>query len=157
MGCNEYFLKEIVRIDLIPCSDCYVYVPWNVPGLIDITCPSVGDSVLALGLSCDDLTAKVEEPPTLRAVPSRQAFGTKYEHELSAQVKDNILCVRAAAKELEGVDFNMIVTTLDGTHYLCYAMPNTCQITIDEQKGRTSTLTLKAKLASMSGFIKILE
>ena len=56
-----------------------------------------------------------------------------------------------------GVDFNIIAYTVNGTRYLCYALPNTSKVSLDDQMGSSASMTVKASVNSMSGFIKIVE
>ena len=155
MECNELFLSDVVRVDLVPCDQCSIPVPFNVPGILEVLNPVVGEPVLSVGFDGDDLTSFVEEPATLKDTEQPQALGYLHTHELSALCLHNFSALRAARKALMGVDFNIIAHTIDGSRYLCYALPNTSKVSLDDQMGSSASITVKASVNSMSGFIKI--
>lgn len=155
MDCNELFLEDIVRVDLVPRDRCNIRVPFNVPGILEVLNPVIGAPAMSIGFEGDDLTAFLEESPTMKDSEQPQAAGYIHTHELTATCLHNFAALRAATKTLMGVDFNIIAHTMNGTRYLCYALPNTARVNIDDQMGTSASMTVKAKLNAMSGFIRI--
>lgn len=157
MGCKELFLRDIVRVDLVLDEECEMLIPWNVPMTTEMVSPAIGRTSLCVGMTDDEcLTAVCEDKPTIKLTEQRVAFGNVFGYELSVTATDGLQAVREARRELEGKHFHIFAETQGGTCYLCYAMPNTCKISIDEQMGNGDALTLKASVSSMSPFVKIL-
>ncbi len=157
MECNELFLADIVRVDLVPCERCTIPVPFGVPGIVEVLNPIIGEPALSVGFEGDNLTSFIEEPPTLKVTEQSQAIGYVHTHDLNALCLHGFSALRAARKALMGVDFNIIAYTVNGTRYLCYALPNTSKVSLDDQMGSSASMTVKASVNSMSGFIKIVE
>ena len=157
MECNELFLSDVVRVDLVPCDQCAIPVPFNVPGIVEVLNPVIGTPALSVGFDGENLTAYTEEPATLKDSEQAQVLGYLHTHEVSVLCLHGFSALRAARKALMGVDFNIIAHTVDGSRYLCYALPNTSKVSLDDQMGNSDSITVKASINSMSGFIKIVN
>ena len=155
MECNELFLAEVIQVDLIPCADCVCPIPFNVPAILTMTNPTLGTPALSVGFVGSGLTSEVEQAPSLSASEQTQAMGVVYTHELSAAIAHGFANMRTARKTLMGVDFHIVAHTADGSKFLSYALPNSSKISLEEQMSDGGTMTLKASVNSMSGFIKI--
>ena len=57
MECNELFLADIVRVDLVPCERCTIPVPFGVPGIVEVLNPIIGEPALSVGFEGDNLTS----------------------------------------------------------------------------------------------------
>lgn len=145
----------MVRIDVVPQSLCSFVVPFQVPDIISMT-GIIGQPVLTINYVGDEeATGMMDQEPKLKVTDKIQPAGRVRQHEVQAAVTDGLEGVRSAVAALQGVDFNILLTTADGERYLCYALPNTAQITLQEQMSATADLTVKAVVQSMSGPIRL--
>ena len=64
--------------------------------------------------------------------------------------------VRESVNDLRGEDFNVVFYTAGGERYLCYSLPESSSISIDDSESVVETLTVNASLQSMSHIIRLL-
>lgn len=153
--CNEIYMHDVVRVDIVPSERCRISMPFNVPGIVEIFDPDIGMPALSMGLEGDDFTVVIDNPVAVKDTVQRQPAG--YIHNISM----NVVCqqgfsdIREAQKELQGVDFNVVLTTADECKYLCYALPNTSSMVNDDQMGSDSSINVKISMSSLSGYIRI--
>lgn len=153
-SCLEQFLTDVIRVKLVPASACSFAVPFQIGGLTSIS-GTIGEAALQLSYSADDSDeGEYESAPTLKQTERREPAGTIVSHELQVPVTAGFSDVRRAVADLQHEDFHLVLDTSDGESYLCYALPNTSQVLMDEQ-GVSNTATVKVTLQSMSHCILI--
>lgn len=153
-SCLEQFLADIVRVKLIPASACSFPIPFQIGGITTMS-GTLGQAALELSLAAsegDD--GEYETAPVLKQTERREAAGTIVQHELQVAVTAGFSDVRRAVADVQHKDFHLVLVTSDGDQYLCYALPNTAQVLMDEQ-GVGNTATVKVTLQSMSHCILI--
>ena len=100
-------------------------------------------------------TGEYDQAPTLQQKEKIEEVGVVVTHTLKAVITNGFDDIKAAEETLRGFDFNMVLTTADGTRYLSYALPNTSVASLDEQQGTNIQQTLNVTLESMSHLIKL--
>ena len=162
--CNEQILNDVVRVDLVPAELCDLAVPFQVSGLTEMSgtknqggqqVSRIGAAALSLAYSVTDGDdGEIDSAPTLKQSEKRQAAGIVVSHDLQVPVTAGFEATRIAVNALNTKDFHALLTTDDGTKYLCYALPNTSSVLLDEQ-GIDSQSTVKVTLQSMSHVIRL--
>ena len=167
--CQELLMQDVTRIDIMPQTALKVSVPFGVPNITEAAVTMSDnsaltdaklyiDSLLSLNLSGDaTVDAEMGEGTTHKVTEKRDAAGIVRTHSLQIPVEVGFQTVRQQQKALQQTDFHIILTTYDGTRYLAYALPNTCQFVIDDQMGETVQMTAKVTAQSMSGFVRIID
>lgn len=165
-NCLEQVLNDVVRVDLVPASACDLTVPFNVGGLTETTgvkqvegetVSRIGDALLSLAYNVQDGDdGEIDSAPTLKQTDKQQAAGIIVTHDLQVPITSGFQATREAVSLLLGIDFHIVLTTSEGTCYLCYGLPNTSSVLLEEQ-GIDQSTTVKATLQSMSHVIKLLS
>ena len=165
--CRDLLMDDVVRIDIMPMTALKVSVPFGVQNITEAVVKMsdnsaltdeglFGGSLLSVSMTGDGRTdAILGDGTTHKVSEKRDVAGIVRTHTLQVPIDVGFLTVRERQKALQQTDFHIILTTYDGTRYLAYALPNTCQFTIDDQMGETAQMTVKASVQSMSGFIRI--
>lgn len=155
-NCNEQFLNDIIKVELVLASACAFSVPFSIPKISTIggTVGSASLKVAASAQEGDD--GEYEQQPVLKQQDKREAAGTLVQHSVQVAVTAGHADVRSKVAALQYKDFNVVLTTQDGLRYLIYSLPATSQVMIDEQ-GVDDTLTLKITSQSLNRIIRITE
>lgn len=155
-NCNEQFLNDIIKVELVLASACTFSIPFSIPGISAIG-GTVGSALLKVAASAqqgDD--GEYEQQPVLKQQDKREAAGTLVQHSVQVAVTAGHADVRSKVAALQYKDFNVVLTTQDGLRYLIYSLPATSQVMIEEQ-GVDDTLTLKITSQSLNHIIRITE
>jgi len=152
--CNEIILDGIVRVDIIPCSECNIPVPFSVPDITEIGQCTFGSPALTIS-STGDADAVFDTAPTLKNTEKTESAGRVRTHELSVPVSAGFEAVRKASAVLSGIDFYILWTTVGGKRYMAYTLPNTSVISLEDQMAEVTAQTLKCTVKSMSGIIEV--
>jgi hypothetical protein len=155
-NCNEQFLNDIIKVELVLASACAFSIPFSIPGISTIG-GTVGSASLKIAASAqegDD--GEYEQQPVLKQQDKREAAGTLVQHSVQVAVTAGHADVRSKVAALQYKDFNVVLTTQDGLRYLIYSLPATSQVMIEEQ-GVDDTLTLKITSQSLNHIIRITE
>ena len=165
--CQELLMQDVVRIDIMPIAAIKVSVPYNIEN-VSAAVVTMADgaaltdaklfaaSLLSLNLTVDELAdAEMQEGLTHKVSQKRDSAGMVRTHTLQVPIESGFQAVRDKDNVLQETDFCVLLKAVDGTRYLAYEVPNTCQASIDDQMGQTAKMTLKVSLKSMSGFIRI--
>lgn len=162
-------MQDVVRIDFMPTDAIKVGIPFNVQNITETTVTmdddealtDIGlytDSLLSLNLSGDaTVDAEMKEGLSHKVTEKREVAGVVRTHTLQIPIEVGFQTIRQQQPALQQNDFHIILTTDGGERYLAYALPNTCQFSIDDQMGQQAQMNLKAVVQSMSGFVKITE
>lgn len=155
-NCNEQFLNDIIKVELVLASACAFSIPFSIPGISTIggTVGSASLKVAASAQEGDD--GEYEQQPVLKQQDKREAAGTLVQHSVQVAVTAGHAEVRSKVAALQYKDFNVVLTTQDGLRYLIYSLPATSQVMIEEQ-GVDDTLTLKITSQSLNHIIRITE
>ena len=168
--CSELFMDDVARFDFIRASDCKLSVPFGVANISEIQgCTFYTDYTDSNRPQAASLTfgkpvviisrvggdAMIGDTPQHKVTAKREAYGHVRVHSLQIPIYAGFQTLREIEKSIKGVDFNVIVHTIDGTRYLAYGLPNSSDFSIEEQMGSSATMTVKASLSSMSGFIRL--
>lgn len=157
-NCNELIMEEVIRIDLFRSNECQLPMPVNVPNITQMSNVTLPTPILTVNYSGEDnAQGVIEQPPTLKVAEKYQAAGHIYQHDLQAAITDGQREVRESVTSLGGDDAYMVLTTVDGTRFLCYTLPNTTQIVVEEQLSSQRAATLKASMKSASGIILLTD
>lgn len=167
--CQELLMQDVVRIDIMPQTALRISVPFNVPDvsaaqvtMSDGTALSDGSlftgSLLSMDFTGDVLTdAEMQEGLSHKVSEKQSAAGMIRTHTLQVPIEAGYQAIAIKERALHDTDFHIVLTTVDGVRYLAYGLPGTSQFSIEEQKGQTAKMTVKATLQSASGFIRIEE
>lgn len=162
-NCLEQLLSDVVRVDLVPASECKLPVPFQVAGLTEMTVAdlagwepqkptaALGQATLSLSYSvADGDDGEIDQAPTYKQTEKRQAAGHVVTHTIDIPVTAAFTATReAVALTQRSGDFHALLTTDAGQRYLLYALPNTPVVTLEEQ-GIDQQSTVKVTLQSMS-------
>ena len=165
INCLEQFLNDVVKVELVLASACDFDVPCQVSGLTQISgsktvggeqVSRIGTPALSLGLNLNgQMNGELDNTPSMKQSEKRMPSGIVVSFEFQLPIIYGFDSTRTAAKAINTKDFHVVLTTDEGSRYLCYALPNTSSLLLDEQ-GVNSELTVKVALQSMSHAIAIL-
>lgn len=171
--CEELFLNELVRVELVPASKAELLVPFNVgevtstAGLKEEDDPDkpgkkrivsrVGTAVMVIDATATDATGRLVSPPTLKTSEKPDKAGYIRQHDLQIPTEGGYEDIRKKRGELAGVDFNVVLEMRSGTRFLLYALPNSSTVSVEDQFGGESKQTVKVSLQSMSNMIKLTD
>ena len=160
-------MQDIVRIDLMPTNELVVAIPSNVSNLTQVSVTLANNvaitdarlkakSLLSLNLTGDD-TVDAEMQPAIshKVSEKRETAGVVRTHTLQVQIEAGFEEIRSKEEPLLEQDFYILLKDISDIRYLVYSLTGSCKFAIDDQKGQTSVMTLKATVESLSGFIKI--
>lgn len=160
--CSEYVLNDIVRVDLVPASDCHFGIPPQIPmtelevqNLQNWTPESashavIGKAALSVAFNVQDGDdGTMESAPQLTRTPKTTDAGLINTLTLDVQLTGGFESTREAAQQLHRRDFHAILTTDEGVLYLLYSLPNSCECLLKGQGiGQQDTLTVAMQSAS---------
>lgn len=161
--CREQILDDVVRVDLVLASECEFPVPVQVATTTMAGTMVVGgetvDRVGAAGLSVaymvqDGDDGEMDSAPVLKQTERSESAGVMVTHDLQVPVSAGFEATRTAVRGMQGRDFHAVLTTMDGSRYLLYAVPNGSQVLLDEQDVNQKA-TVKVTLQSMSHVIRL--
>lgn len=167
LQCQEVFMQDIVRIDLMPTSELAVAIPSNVGNLTQVSATLANNvaitdarlkakSLLSLNLTGDDtVDAEMQNTISHKVSEKRETAGVIRTHTLQVPIEAGFEEIREKEAPLLEQDFYILLKDISGTRYLAYSLPGSCKFAVDDQKGQTSAMTVKATVESLSGFIKI--
>ena len=159
-------LDDVVRIDLVPAAECKLPVPmqvWQV--VMQITnlsswqpqtaIQTIGAATLSLAYNVQDGDdGEIDSAPSLTQIPKTVKSGIIYEHTLQVPITAFFEATKVAIHGLEGVDFHVVLTTDDNTHYLMYSLTGSSRVTIEEENVRQKG-TVKITMQSASQVIRL--
>jgi len=168
-NCNEQFLDDVIRIDIVPASRCDIAVPFQEPVTETAGTKTVGNDVVdrigqpaltvAYTIDADEEAegqAENDELASLSQDDKYEAAGVVVTHTLKVPVIAGFESVRTSVNALHGTDFHIVLHTADGSRYLCYALPGSCNIRLQES-GTLTSMTVNATLQSMSHVILLVD
>lgn len=153
-SCKEIILDDVVRIDIYPDSELKTAVPRTLPFVLSIADMSVGMSLLTLALSSPD-GLEYDTAPTVKLTEKTDSNGRTFAHELSVSLTGDIYNVRETQRTLGSADCAVVYTLADGRRLCSLPLPNTSQLTVEENLGSAQACTLKVQLTSMSPLVQI--
>lgn len=160
-NCTEQILNDVVRVDLVPASDCHLPVPFsvmqtkmNIPNLSNwkpqTAIAALGAAVLSVAYSVQDGDDGVmEEAPRLKQTPKTTMSGEVISHDLQVPITQGFEATEIAANLLHRKDFHVILTTDSGELYMLYSLPNSSEVLMDQNNIRQDA-SLKISVKSMS-------
>ena len=160
-NCTEQILSDVVRVDLVPASDCNLPVPFSVatdkmqiPNLSSwrpqTAITALGAAKLSVAYNVQDGDDGImESAPKLTQTPKTAASGVVVTHDLQVPIVGGFEATEIAANLLHRQDFHVILTTTEGDLYMLYAMPNSSEVLMPESNIRQDG-TLKISLKSAS-------
>lgn len=156
MECNEMFLNEVTRVELIPASGCSIPVPFNAGSVTSIANCVIGQAVMVIDVNeVADYAGVLDSAPTLKTTEKPQTAGYLRQHDLTIPTRGDYEKVRQSRGRLAGVDFHVVLRTLAGTRFLLYSLPNSSTVSVEDQFGQDSKQTVKVSLQSMSSMIRL--
>ena len=166
-NCTEQILDDVVRIDLVPADTCHFAIPFQValatmtvPNLSDWTPQTtthavIGKADLSVAYNVEDGDdGLMDSAPKLTQQAKTLASGVIVNHSLQAPLVGGFEATQIAANLLHRRDFHVILTTADGTRYLLYSIPNSCEVLMDAAEVH-QTATLKVTVQSYSHVIRL--
>lgn len=162
-NCSEQILEDVVRVDLVKASLCDLPIPFNIKvqemagtKVVDgQTVDRIGAASLSLAYSVQDGDdGEIDSTPVLKQSEKRQTAGIVVTHDLQVPVTAGFQATRTAVAEMQEEDFHVVLTTGEGERYLCYALPNTSQVALDEQ-GVNQQMTVKITVQSVSHVVRL--
>ena len=165
--CLEQILDDVVRVDLVPASTCHFGVPFSVAqdvmsvaNLSDWTPQStnhavIGKAELSVAYDVQDGDdGLMESAPKLNQQPKTTESGLIINHDLQVPVVMGFETTQQAARLLHRRNFHVILSTIGGTLYLLYALPNSSEVLLDTSDVRQEA-ALKITLESASHAIRL--
>ena len=165
--CQELLMQEVIRIDFMPVTTLKISKPFALRNLTDVSVTMSDNSaltdekmfaasLLSLNMTGDATAdAEMQEGVSHKVTEKRELIGISRTHTLQIPIESGFETVRTKEEGLHGTEFHVILTTYSGVRYLVYGLPNTSQFLVDEQMAQNTTMTVKATIVSMSGFIRI--
>lgn len=168
--CEELFLNEVVRVELVPMKICDMAVPFNVgevtqtAGKKKITVSGqeqivsrIGTPTMVIDATATDATGRLVSPPTLKTTEKPDRAGYIRQHDLQIPTEGGYEDIRKKRGELAGVDFNVVLEMRSGSRFLLYALPNSSTVAVEDQFSGEGKQTVKVSLQSMSNMIKLTD
>ncbi len=169
--CEELFLNELVKVELVPMANCDMTVPFNVGEVTatagrkkeivsgqEQTVSRIGTPLMVIDATVtNETTGRLVSPPTLKTTEKPEMAGYIRQHDLQIPVEGDYDGVRAARGNLAGVDFNVVLEMRSGTRFLLYALPNSSTVAVEDQFSGEGKQTVKVSLQSMSNMIKLTD
>lgn len=153
-SCREIILDDVVRIDIYPDTELATAVPRTLPFVQSIADMTLGTPLLTLALS-NPGGVEYDTAPTVKLTEKTDSNGRSFAHELSVNITGDIYNVRKAERTLGRDDCAVVYTLADGRRLCSLPLPNTSQLTVEENLGSASASTLKVQLTSMSALVQI--
>lgn len=153
-SCKEIILDDVVRIDIYPDAELKTAVPRTLPFVLSIADMSAGTPLLTLALS-NPGGMEYDTAPTVKLTEKTDTNGRTYAHELSVSFTGDIYNVRKAQRTLGTGECAVVYTLADGRRLSSLPLPNTSQLTVEENLGSAQASTLKVQLTSMSPLVQI--
>ena len=166
-NCNEQILEDVVRVDLVPASECHLPIPFSVVGITEMAIPNLSDwrpqtAIASLGAAelsiaynvQDGDDGFIESSPKLTQTPKTELSGLVITHDLQVPVVGGFEATEKAANFLHRRDFNVILTTQNDGLFMIYSLPNTCEVLLPESNIRQEG-TLKISTKSRSHVIRL--
>lgn len=163
-NCLEQTLNDVVRVELVLASACDFAVPFRVPGIVSMagtktvdgeTVDRIGAATLALAYEPGASDhGEMDAAPSLSQSVNRKSAGIIVTHELQVPIVGGFEDVRTAVNVLNTKNFNVVLTTVSGTRYLLYTLPNSCVVSLDETDVNQQS-TVKVQVLSMSHVIRL--
>lgn len=167
--CREQILDDVVRVDLVPASECHFAIPFQV-GLSEMAVANlsgwtpqstshavIGQAGLSLAFSVQDGDdGEMDSAPTLKQTEKQAAAGVVVTHDLQVPVTAGFEATRVAVRGLQTRHFHVVLTTQDGTRWLLYSLPCTSLLLLDEQDVNQES-TVRVMLQSMSHVVKLTQ
>ena len=156
-SCSEYFLNDVVRIELFRSSDLQLSVPVTVPGVTGVSVTPNAAALLTIAYSQDGDTTiqEIDAAPTLKVTSALNVAGNLYTFDLQATIPGDIYKVREAERRLGTDDVAVVYTLADGRKKMSVPLPNTSKLNLDEQLGSSATHTLKVSVTSLNPLVEI--
>jgi hypothetical protein len=164
-NCNEQFLDDIIKVQLVLASTCDMAIPFQVSGVTvmqgtkDVsgqTVDRIGPAVVSVAFDPTQTEqAEILSVPTLKQQDKRVAAGITVQHQLEVPVLAGFQDLRSAVAQCHTKDMHAVLTSAEGVRYVLYAVPGSFSVLIDEQ-GINQQATLKVQLTSMSHVIKLI-
>ena len=165
--CEELFLNEVVRVELVPMKDCDMTVPFNVGEVTetagwkkdsqDNKVSRIGTPSMVIDATATDATGRLVSPPTLKTTEKPDRAGYIRKHDLQIPTEGGYEDIRKKRGELAGVDFNVVLEMRSGSRFLLYALPNSSTVAVEDQFSGEGKQTVKVSLQSMSNMIKLTD
>ena len=165
--CEELFLNELVRVELVPMANCDMAVPFNVGEVTatagwkkdnqNNTVSRIGTAVMVIDATATDATGRLVSPPTLKTTEKPDRAGYIRQHDLQIPTEGGYEDIRKKRGELAGVDFNVVLEMRSGSRFLLYALPNSSTVAVEDQFSGEGKQTVKVSLQSMSNMIRLTD
>lgn len=159
----EQILYDVVRVDLVPASDCDLAVPYQrtvtkTPATKTVngeTVSRIGAALLSVAFNVQDGDdGLMEDSPKLVQTPKTEKAGLIVTHTLEVPVFGGFETTAIAAKLLHRRDFHVVLTTDSGERYLLYSLPGSSECLLKGQGVKTES-TLNVTLRSASHVIRL--
>jgi hypothetical protein len=164
-NCNEQFLDDIVKVQLVLAAECDMAIPFQVSGITVMqgTKDVSGQAVDRIGTPVVSVAfdptlseqAEILSAPTLKQTEKRVPAGITVQHQLEVPILVGFQDLRAAVAQCQTKDMITVLTSAEGVRYVLYAVPGSSSVLLDEQ-GINQQGTLKVQLTSMSHVIKLI-
>ena len=167
MNCDELFLNKVCHVELVPVANCNLAVPANADPKTEmsgtyteggVTKDRIGQPAMVIDLNdIEDYAGVLDSAPSLKTSMKMQMAGYLRQHDLTIPTRGDYIKVRKAGDRLLGMDFHVVLRTLEGTRFLLYSLPNSPTVSVEDQFGSESKQTVKVSLQSMSNMIKLID
>ena len=164
--CIETILDDIIRIDLydannssapISCS-----IPFNVSAVTNMTVmqgqvdlgQSAGTPILSIVRSDDSMETQMSTPKH-KVTEKRDIIGLVRTHTLTIPIETGFDTVQQADDALNSNDVMCILTAYDGSKYCIHFLPESCDISYEDERDDGHVGTLKYIAQSLSWLVKI--
>lgn len=148
MNCNEFFLKDVLRVDVVLASTLDVAVPPTVPYIDTIALNLTGAiNLFAASIVHDSFDSPLEVNDNGISVESRVehlAAGHIFIHTVRFELDDYNSKIANMLMEAADKDFHLIYTTKSGDKF-SYLLPESTSIEVSSKIGGKCEVTIEGK------------
>lgn len=156
---QDFFIKDVVGVDVLKASDCHFPVPFNVPAIKSIPLSAMPIAYYNFGINLKlDATfnEEVDGDITIKSSNKKSVQGNIFTYDVTATIPSVSSFSDTIESDLYHQDFHLIIHFADGTSKLCYGLPNTSIFTSSENLGSNSSNSIKITVQSMNKLIDII-
>lgn len=153
-NCREFFLKGVTDIYVYSLDASVIPQPFSVPNIRNLSGCEFGDPLLHVSI-CED-SEIVGEKLSAKASMAKDNFGWVYSFVISAEIMLDYEILANVLSSLNKKACCVLLKVVDGTVYLCYAVPDSFKCVVTSSMSMTSfEHSLRIVCQSLSSFIPL--
>lgn len=153
-NCKEFFLRGISDVFVYSSEGASISIPFNVPQIKSLTDCSFQSPLLHI--SSTPGSEIWSESFTAKTTISLSGNQTIYTFQVDISLTDGLNNVREAYKNIQHKHCHVVLRKLDGSLFLCYALPGTFYFTTPTSTTQSeATRSVSITLKSLSDYIPV--